>query len=237
MSRRVISLTGESNGHPINGISEQPQCHALFSDKSLRQTYRASFDNKCTIESGEVGSSKSSSRTQCPSLLALRQSPRVKYRAKTPKLRADAMVPDNAPMRRANGGVRLLQPLNAACCRGRRVNVAGLEDVLPVYTATWLLLLLVQLGVPSFFQLRLPLCGLLSRPGLHLYPFAGAQDLALQVEAAATLRIVDIEQLLESLQDILHVRLPALGWRDIEDLAGFFEGQAGGGKRLCAAIL
>lgn len=59
--------------------------------------------------------------------------------------------------------------------------------------ATPMLSILVQLGVPAFPLLPLQMLDILLRPHFQLYPFPRPQDLALQVKAAALLRLVGIE--------------------------------------------
>lgn len=86
--------------------------------------------------------------------------------------------------------------------------------------------ILIQLRLEPFFDLGL-LRGLFQgRPYLGIYALPRPQDLALQVEAAALLGIVGVEELLEPLHDLLDVRLGALGRLDVEDLAGLVEGHA-----------
>ena len=79
--------------------------------------------------------------------------------------------------------------------------------------------ILIHLGLPAVLDLGL-LGGLLhGGPHVGLYPLASAEDLALQVEAATLLGVVDVEELLEPVHDLLHVDLPALRRLDVQDLA------------------
>ena len=68
----------------------------------------------------------------------------------------------------------------------------------------------------------------------------------MDVEAAALLRLIEIEQSFEALHDGFHVYLAPLWRRDVEDLARFIEGEAGRGEvvkglrivfRCCTRIL
>lgn len=96
---------------------------------------------------------------------------------------------------------------------------------------------LVDLGIPSFTQFLLGGGLALSLTKLHLYPLACAQNLALQVETATLLRIVEVEQLLESLHDMFEVGFAAGRGLDVEDLAGFVESQTGCAETATAFLL
>lgn len=96
---------------------------------------------------------------------------------------------------------------------------------------------LIELGVPALFQFLLRGGLALGGSDLHLYTLACAQNLTLQVETAALLRIVDIEELLESLHNVFNVLLAGDRGLDIEDFAGLIEGQTRGGKAAAAALL
>ena len=98
-------------------------------------------------------------------------------------------------------------------------------------------LLLGNLGLKAFPQFLLPLSHLLVPANLALDALPRAQDLALQVEAAALLGIVEVEQALEALGDELEVDLAHLGGADVEDLAGLVHGDVGRGKGAAAVLL
>lgn len=91
---------------------------------------------------------------------------------------------------------------------------------------------LVHLRLPPFpdllVHLRLPF----SLPDLHLDAFPRAQDLALQIETSALLRIVEVKELLESLCDGLQVGFSRLWRLHVEDLASLIQRQAGGLERV-----
>lgn len=53
----------------------------------------------------------------------------------------------------------------------------------------------------------------------HLYPFAGPENLALQVKAASLLGVVEVEQFLEPFHHLLQVCLTSLGRFHVEDSA------------------
>lgn len=78
---------------------------------------------------------------------------------------------------------------------------------------------LENLRLPSFLQLCISARHLLGLAHLHLYPLPCPQHLALQIETASLLRIVDIEELFEPLQYVLDVGLASLWWFDVENLA------------------
>ncbi len=65
---------------------------------------------------------------------------------------------------------------------------------------------------------------------LQFYALAGAQHFALQVEGAALFGVVHVEQALEALVDLGQVGFAGFGRGDVEDLAGFVEGEAGAGE-------
>jgi hypothetical protein len=89
-----------------------------------------------------------------------------------------------------------------------------------------LLPVLVHLRFPALLNLGF-LGGLLySRFYLGVDALPGSQHLALQVEAAALLGVVGVEQLLEARHDVLGVGLATLGGLDVQDLAGLLEGHA-----------
>lgn len=85
--------------------------------------------------------------------------------------------------------------------------------------------ILVNLGVPSFLQFLVMRDLALSFAEFHLEPFACAQNLTLQVEAAAFFRVVYVEQFLESCHDMFEVLFAARGRFDVENLAGFIDTQ------------
>lgn len=113
-------------------------------------------------------------------------------------------------------------------CRGRRKEAQTLSGGSPV---------LVDLGIPAFFQFLLRGGLALRCSDLHLYALACAQNLALQVETATLLRIVDVEELLESFHNVFDVLLAGRRGLDVEDFAGLVEGQAGGGEATAAILL
>lgn len=88
--------------------------------------------------------------------------------------------------------------------------------------------ILVNLRIPALAHLLLGRGLPLGLAELHFYPFSCAQDLALKVETATLLGIVQVEQFLEALHDMLEVGFTALWGLDIEDATGFVEGQAAG---------
>lgn len=96
---------------------------------------------------------------------------------------------------------------------------------------------LVDLGIPSFPQFLLGGGLALGFAKFHLYPLARAQDLALQVEAATLLGVVEVEELLEARHDMLDVGFAAGRGLDVEDLAGLVEGQTGGGEAATGLCL
>jgi hypothetical protein len=96
---------------------------------------------------------------------------------------------------------------------------------------------LVDFGLPALFQFLLRGGLALGGSDLHLYTLARAQNLTLQVETAALLRIVDVEELLESLHDVFDILLAGDRGLDIEDFAGLIEGQTRGRKAAAAALL
>lgn len=96
---------------------------------------------------------------------------------------------------------------------------------------------LPYLGLPSLFQLRIPLHSLCRIPNLHLYPLPRSQNLALEIEASALRRLIPIKHGLEPLHHVVHIRFAALWWFDVEDLACFSEGETGGGKTVgCTGV-
>jgi len=112
-------------------------------------------------------------------------------------------------------------------CRGAQRRSA-LSEASPV---------LVDLGVPTLFQFFLR-GGLAFRiSDFHFYAFARPQNLTLQVEAAALLGIVDVEELLESLHNVFDVGFAGGRRLDIEDFAGLIEGYARGGETTAALVL
>lgn len=90
----------------------------------------------------------------------------------------------------------------------------------------------VYFGLPTFFDFLFHLCFPLGGSHFHLYPFAGPENLALQVEGSATalLGLVKIVQLFEAFHNVLHIRNATLRRFDVEDFAGFVEGHPGGGS-------
>lgn len=87
---------------------------------------------------------------------------------------------------------------------------------------------LVNLWLEPFFYLRLRFQLFSYRSQLSLEPFFGTDDLALEVEAAALLGFVGVEETLVALDDLLHVGLAPGGGLDVEDAAGLVEGHAPG---------
>lgn len=83
----------------------------------------------------------------------------------------------------------------------------------------------VHLGIPP--PVRHVLLSLLGRPDLEFDSLACSKDLALEVEAAPVLRLVEIEEPLESFHDQLQIRLSALRGRHVEDLARFVQREPG----------
>ena len=59
---------------------------------------------------------------------------------------------------------------------------------------------------------------------LSLYPLSCPQYFALQIETSALLRIVQVEQPLESLRDSLYFNVSHLSGAHVQDLAGFVHG-------------
>lgn len=101
---------------------------------------------------------------------------------------------------------------------------------------------LKYLWLPSILQLLFPTLYLLHLPHFTLDPLPRSQHLALQIETATLLRIVDIEELLEALEHILHVGLSALWRLDVQDLTGLLEGHGaaraeGGGPSVASFLL
>lgn len=87
---------------------------------------------------------------------------------------------------------------------------------------------LVDLGVPTLTQFLILRSLSLGLTDFHLYPFTRTQNLALEVETATLLGIVQVEQLLESIHNMLDVGFgTATGGLDIEDLVGLIEGDSG----------
>jgi hypothetical protein len=74
---------------------------------------------------------------------------------------------------------------------------------------------------------------------LPLNPFSRSQNLALQIETPALLRIVQIEQPLEPLGHSLYLDVAHLPGPDVQDLAGFVHGDVRGreGTTAASAIL
>ena len=89
--------------------------------------------------------------------------------------------------------------------------------------------ILIYLRVPTLAYLLFPSLPPLGLTYLKLYPLPCPQHFALQVEATALLRIVHVEQPFELFVDFRQVCFARLRRRDIQDFAGFIEGQAGGG--------
>lgn len=125
-------------------------------------------------------------------------------------------------------------------CRHRSVSFPPISFRIHPPDPTARLPVLINLRIPPLLRLRL-LRGLLDRGlDLSLDPLPRAQDLALQVEGAALLRVVAVEQALEAVHDLLHVGLAALGRFHVEDLAGLVEGHAAaeaGDAAAAAAVL
>lgn len=96
---------------------------------------------------------------------------------------------------------------------------------------------LVDLGVPALAQLLLRSSLALRLANLHLYALSCSQNLALKVETAALLGIVQVKQLLESLHNMLDVGFAAGRGLDVEDLAGLVEGQTRRGESATSILL
>ena len=90
------------------------------------------------------------------------------------------------------------------------------------------------LGLPSLFQLCLPLHSLGRFPNLQLYSFPRSQYLTLEIEASPLIRIIPIEHGLELFHHEVHICFAALWWLDVEDLACFIEGDTGRGRTVCS---
>lgn len=88
------------------------------------------------------------------------------------------------------------------------------------------------LGLPSLFQLRLPLPSLCRFPNLQLYSFPRSQYLALEIEASSLSRFISVEHGLESFHHEVHICFAALWRLDVEDLACFFKGETRGGETV-----
>lgn len=94
---------------------------------------------------------------------------------------------------------------------------------------------LVHLGFPPILQFLL-MCRLsFCLSNLHLYPFACAENLALNVETASFLGIIHVEQLLESFHDLIEFRFAALRGLGVEDPTGLIERQTAGCEGVCGA--
>ena len=91
---------------------------------------------------------------------------------------------------------------------------------------------LPYLGLPSLFQLRLPLYSLCRFPDFQLYPFPRSQYLALEIEASPLGRVIPIKHGLEPLHHVVHIRFATLRWLDVKDLACFFESETGRGETV-----
>ncbi len=85
---------------------------------------------------------------------------------------------------------------------------------------------------PILLQLRLPLSRLTRLTYLHFDPLPCPQHFTLQVETPPLLRIVQIEQPFKPFVDDIQVPLPAAGRGDVQNAAGFVQGQAGGGEAV-----
>lgn len=96
---------------------------------------------------------------------------------------------------------------------------------------------LVDLGIPALPQFLLHSSLAFRLAKLHFYTFACSQNLALKVETAALLRIVQIEQLLEPLHNMLEVGFAAGRGLDVQDLAGLIKGQTRRGESATATLL
>ena len=62
---------------------------------------------------------------------------------------------------------------------------------------------------------------------LHLYPFTRAKNLALEIETATFLRVVQIKQLLEPFHHLFDICFSCLWGFDVEDPACFVQVQTG----------
>ena len=92
--------------------------------------------------------------------------------------------------------------------------------------------ILIYLGLPSFFHLRLPLHSLRCFPDFQLYSFSRSQYLTLEVEASPLSRIIPIEHGFELFHHDIHICFAALRRLDVENLACFVEGDTGGGETV-----
>ncbi|KAI9151571.1 Rap1 GTPase-GDP dissociation stimulator 1-A [Paramyrothecium foliicola] len=108
------------------------------------------------------------------------------------------------------------------CLSGQKTG--SVASRLPVFVNLWL---------EPFFHLGGLLHLLPYGPNLALESLLGAHNLALQVEAAALLRVIGVEEALVALQHLLHVGLTSGGRLDVEDAARLVERHARGQR--CAA--
>ena len=94
--------------------------------------------------------------------------------------------------------------------------------------------ILIDIGerILALFFERLFLCGF---SHFHLYSFSRSKHLALYVEAASFLRVVHVEQLLETFHDSLNIGFASFRWRHIQYLARFVERDARGRESASAA--
>lgn len=84
---------------------------------------------------------------------------------------------------------------------------------------------LVNLWLPSLFELLISLCSRLRLPNLELDPLSCSQNLALQIETTTLLGVVEIEQLLESFGSLLQICLTSLWRADVQNSTCLVEGK------------
>lgn len=98
-------------------------------------------------------------------------------------------------------------------------------------------IIFVDLGVPSFLQFLVVRGFALDLAELHFQTLACTQNLTLQIETAAFLGIVRIEQFLEPSHDMFEVVFAGRRGLDVQDFAGFIDGHARGGSRFSGCLL
>lgn len=100
-----------------------------------------------------------------------------------------------------------------------------------------LLPVLINLGLPPFFNLGLLRSFLGSRSDLSLDALSRAQNLALEVEGAALRRVVRVKESPEALHDLLRIGLSRARRLDVQDLARLVEGHPRRQVRPAGAVL
>ena len=95
-------------------------------------------------------------------------------------------------------------------------------------------ILLCELRLESVCQFLLPLRHPLMPLQLPLYPFSRPQNLTLQIETPALLRIVHVEQPLKPLRNSFYFDVPHLARPNVLDLAGFVHGDVRGREAATA---